>query len=53
MVTVLGHGCGLKAAFFFYLLGSKDNSVAMMAMILTEDYRFLHSEQSQVPLELF
>lgn len=33
--------------------GSKDNSVAMMATILTEDYRFLHSEQSQVPLELF
>lgn len=35
---------------FSHLLGSKANSVAM---ILTEDPRFLHSEQCRVPLDLF
>lgn len=49
---MLGPECNLMTAFS-HLLGSKDNSGAMMDMILTEDPRFLHSEQHQVPLDLF
>lgn len=52
MVTVLGPGYSLTAAFF-HLLGFKDNSGATMAMILTVDPRILHYEQCQVPLDLF
>lgn len=50
-VTVLGPGHNLMTAFS-HVLGSKDKSGAMTAMILTDDSRFLHSRQRQVPLDL-
>ena len=50
-VTVLGPGHNLMTTFF-HVLGSKDNSEPMTAMILTDDSRFLHSRQWQVPLDL-
>lgn len=52
MVTLLGPGYNLMTAFF-HDLRSKDNFGAMTAMILTVDPGFLHSEQWQVPLDLF
>lgn len=47
-----GPGYNLMTAFF-HVLGSKDNSGPVTAMILTDDPRFWHSEQRQVPLDLF
>lgn len=51
-ITVLGPDYSLTAAFF-HLLGSKDNTGAVMVMILTEDPIFTHLERFQVPLDLF
>ena len=50
-VTVLEPGYNLMTAFS-HVLGSKDNSGAMTAMILTDNSRFLHSKRRQVPLDL-